>query len=335
MITGVVCWRSSAANRCGGRKSPIKVSIGPPKKDSGFTFGTNGRLLRPEVADRLGDAGAAIFNFALDARDEKPSLPKAFVPGQKNLEYLIRKQYVYGSMVFFNINICRNNHDESGSSQNMPARTVSPPTTTSTRRRMLEQDEHFKHLNENPTYIRPEDWRAVDDLIDFIDWIIAKNKAGYQMVNSVQRLQEMKAFVRMSSGLDLKKYGWYGDGTSSNGSIAEMLARTPGIAQDENGELNFTGWNCRAGQNNVIIRTDGTVAPCFPMYPSTFDWGNIDNPKFDQKQLREMKHTCQRHCFSTLNHNLGYCYNDARIIKWVWTQAVTNRMKGGARSFED
>ena len=98
--------------------------------------------------------------------------------------------------------------------------------------------------------------------------------------------------------------------------------------------ISRTGIAC-SGQNNVIIRTDGTVAPCFPMYPSTFDWGNIDHPKFDQKQLKEMKHTCQRHCFSTLNHNLGYCYNDARVIKWVWTQAVTNRMKGGARSFED
>jgi len=118
--------------------------------------------------------------------------------------------------------------------------------------------------------IRPEDWRSVDSLID---WIIDKNKAGYQMVNSVQRPQEMKAFVRMSSGLDLKQYGWYCDGTSANGNIAAMLGHTPGIAQDPSGELHFSDWNCRAGQNNVIIRTDGTVAPCFPMYPSTFDLG--------------------------------------------------------------
>jgi hypothetical protein len=26
----------------------------------------------------------------------------------------------------------------------------------------------------------------------------------------------------------------------------------------------------------VIIRTDGTVALCFPMYASTSDWGSID-----------------------------------------------------------
>ena len=31
---------------------------------------------------------------------------------QKNLEYLIRKQYAYGYVVFFNLNICRNNHED-------------------------------------------------------------------------------------------------------------------------------------------------------------------------------------------------------------------------------
>ena len=46
------------------------------------------------------------------AWDEKPGLPKALVPARKNLEHLIRKQHVYGDMVFFNINICRNNHDD-------------------------------------------------------------------------------------------------------------------------------------------------------------------------------------------------------------------------------
>ena len=167
-----------------------------------------------------------------------------------------------------------------GSLPNSHTRTALPPTTTSMKRRCSSRTSTSSIFNENPTYIRPEDWREVDALID---WIIEKNKAGYQMVNSVQRLQEMKAFVRMSSGLDLNKYGWYGDGTGTNGDIASMLAALPGIAQDAGGDLHFTEWNCRAGQNNVIIRTDGTVAPCFPMYPSTFDWGNIDKPKFDQQ----------------------------------------------------
>jgi hypothetical protein len=59
----------------------------------------------------------------------------------------------------------------------------------------------------------------------------------------------------------------------------------PGIVPDPSGDLHFAEWNCRAGQNNVIIRTDGTVAPCFPMYASPFDWGNIDHPKFDRSRI--------------------------------------------------
>ncbi len=47
-----------------------------------------------------------------------------------------------------------------------------------------------------------------------------------------------------------------------------------------------------------------------------------------------MKATCQQHCFSTLNHNLAYCYNDARVIRFVWTNLVKNKMQGGARSFD-
>jgi hypothetical protein len=48
----------------------------------------------------------------------------------------------------------------------------------------------------NPTYFGPEDWRELDGLVDRI---IEENKAGYQMVNSVKRLEEMKIFVRMFS----------------------------------------------------------------------------------------------------------------------------------------
>ena len=301
------------------------------KKGFWIYIGTNGRLLRPEVADRLGDAGVAVFNFALDSWDLKPSLPKAFVPVQNNLEYLIRKQYAYGYMVFFNINICRNNHEDVKQITEYARANKLATDYHINETPMLEQDEHFKHLEENPTYIRPQDWRAVDDLID---WIIEKNKSGYQMVNSVQRLQEMKAFMRMSSGVDLRQFGWNGDGTGLNGEMSKALATLPGIESDGKGGMQFTEWNCRAGQNNVIIRTDGTVGPCFPMYGSTFDWGNIDKPKFENKQLHDMKKTCQRHCFSTLNHNLGYCYDDARVIKWLWKQAK-NGFQGGAKSFED
>jgi len=93
---------------------------------------------------------------------------------------------------------------------------------------MLEQDEHFKHMSDNPTYIRPDDWQDVDALVD---WLIEKNQAGYQMVNSVPRLQEIKAFIRMASGRDLKRLGWNGDGTGANGEIANQVAGLPGLCR--------------------------------------------------------------------------------------------------------
>jgi MoaA/NifB/PqqE/SkfB family radical SAM enzyme len=305
-----------------------KIVYYAAKKGFWIYIGTNGRLLRPDVADRLADAGTAVFNFALDAWDEKPGLPKALVPVSKNLEYLMRKQYVYGYMVFFNMNICRNNLEDIRLLTEYAREHRVATDYHLNETPMLEQDDHFKHLNDNPTYIQPQDWRAVDELVD---WLIERNKAGYQMVNSVPRLQEMKAFVRMTCGLDLRRVGWYGDGT---GTGDELLGRMPGIVRDEDGGLRFADWNCRAGQNNVIIRTDGTLGPCFPMYAATYDWGTVDGHKFDCDQLNDLKKTCQQHCFSTLNHNLGYCYNDARVLKWVWKQARRG-FKTGASSFED
>jgi MoaA/NifB/PqqE/SkfB family radical SAM enzyme len=309
-----------------------KVVYYAAKKGFWVYVATNGRLLKPDFADRLGDAGVSVFNFALDSWDLQPSLPKAFVPAEKNLRHILQKQYVYGYLVFFNINICRNNLEDVRKLTEFAHDHRIATDYHINETPMLEQDDHFKHLYDNATYIRPEDWRDVDRLVD---WIIERNKVGYQMVNSVQRLQEIKAFVRMSSGVDLEEYGWNGDGTNGDRQLQQLLASMPGIEQGQNGELRFAEWNCRAGQNNVIIRTDGTVAPCFPMYGATFDWGNIDRPKFDSTRLSAMKGTCQRHCFSTLNHNLAYCYNDARVIKWLWSNVIKNKFQGGIRSFED
>ena len=61
------------------------------------------------------------------------------------------------------------------------------------------------------------------------------------MVNSVQRLAQMKNFIH--------------------------------------GDLH--DWGCRAGHNSLIVRVDGTLAPCFPMYSAGYDWGTIENHKFE------------------------------------------------------
>jgi MoaA/NifB/PqqE/SkfB family radical SAM enzyme len=117
---------------------------------------------------------------------------------------------------------------------------------------------------------------------DLIDWLVDKHRQGYRIANSVARLEQMKDFMG-------------------------------GALED---------WNCRAGQNTLIIRTDGTLAPCFPMYSASHDWGTIEQPKFERAQLAEMKRSCQPHCFSTLNHIVAYGYNDRRVIKWMLRQAL-------------
>lgn len=117
---------------------------------------------------------------------------------------------------------------------------------------------------------------------ELIDWLIEKQKSGWHMVNSVTRLAEMKKFISKE----------------------------------------LEEWGCRAGQNSMIIRTDGTLAPCFPTYSSNHDWGTIEAPRMEPKQLCAMKHECEPNCFSTLNHILAFCYNDARVLRWLLKQAT-------------
>jgi MoaA/NifB/PqqE/SkfB family radical SAM enzyme len=240
---------------------------------------TNGRLLKPPVIDRLADAGVATFNVAVDAVDEKPGLPKALNPIREQFEYLVKKQYRYGYTVFFNINICRNNIDDVYQLTEI-AHEYKISTDYHINESPLLEQPHFKHLNDdNPTYFQAEDQPKVAQLID---WLIEKQKSGYGMLNSVQRLAEMKQFVRG--------------------------------AHNES-------WNCRAGMNTLIIRVDGTLAPCFPMYSATHDWGVVGAHKFDTDQLKTMKATCEPNCYSTLNHIVGWCYNDGRVLRWLLRQA--------------
>ena len=254
-----------------------KVVYYAAKKGFWIYLPTNARLFRPEVIDWIADAGVATVNFAVDAVDEKPGLPKALSSVRQYFDYLIRKQYKYGYTVFFNMNICRTNLEDIQQLTEIAHDNGIATDYHINESPMLEQ-EHFQHYDNNSTYITKKDWPRVDALID---WIIEKNRQGYKMVNSIKRLNDMKEFLR--------------------GRVEP--------------------WNCRAGQNSIIIRTDGSLAPCFPMYSATHDWGTIENHRFEVSQLNEMKTSCQTHCFSTLNHNLGFCYNDARVIKWVLAQA--------------
>lgn len=251
---------------------------------------TNGRLMREDIIDRLGDAGVATVNLAVDSVEDRKELPKALNPILPYFKYLIKKQYVYGFSVFFNINITRINLDDVRQLTEI-ARESSIATDYHINESPMLDQPHFKHNDGNSTFIEKDDWPKVDALVD---WLIDKNKAGYKMVNSVRRLEEMKQFMR--------------------GKLQE--------------------WDCRAGQNSIIIRTDGSLAPCFPMYSANYDWGVVGKPRFEPTELRNLKCGCQPHCFSTLNHNLSYCYRAGRAIKWTLKQ-FANRFRGATGSFED
>jgi MoaA/NifB/PqqE/SkfB family radical SAM enzyme len=246
-------------------------------------------LLRPEVTDRLADAGISTINFAVDTVKEKPGLPKALEHVRSNFDYLVKRQYRYGYTVFFNVNICRTNIEDVKQLVEI-AHDHGISLTFHVNEAPMMGQPHFKHLHENDTYIHPEDFPIVDDLLDYL---IDKQRQGYKMVDSIPRLQNMKGFMR-------------------------------GVGEH---------WGCRGGQNWLIIRTDGTLAPCFPMYNATYDWGTIENHKFDRKQLAEMKQGCEPHCFSTLGYNVAYCYDTARVMKWLFKQAI-NGFQGATGSFE-
>ena len=268
-----------------------KVVYYAAKKGFWVYLATNGRLLRPEVTDRLADAGIATINFACDCINEKPGLPKAFEHVKSYFEYLVKRQYRYGYTMFFNTNICRNNIDDVKQLAEIAHDNGIAITFHINEAPMMEQRD-FKHFRDNnPTYIYPEDFPVVDDLLD---WLCEKQHRGWKMVDSVARLQNMKGFMR-------------------------------GVGEH---------WGCRAGQNWLIIRTNGTLAPCFPMYNTKYDWGTVGDHKFDTKQLLEMKQGCEPHCFSTLGYNIAYCYSTTRVMKWLFKQARRG-FQGVTGSFED
>ncbi len=256
-----------------------KIVYYATKKNFIVYLPTNGRLMKPDVIDRLGDAGLGTVNLAVDCIDEKPGLAKALTPIRPYFEYLIKNMRRYGIAVFFNVCISRTNMDDVKALTEL-AHDYDIGIDYHIVESPLIDAPHFKHHDENSTFLAPADYPKVDDLLD---WIVEKHKAGYKIVNQKSRLLQMKEFMR--------------------GHIEP--------------------WGCRAGKNTLIIRTDGTLAPCFPMYSATHDWGTVGKPKIDRNQLAEMKKECELHCFSTLNHIVSYVYNNGRVIRWILRHAKT------------
>lgn len=121
---------------------------------------------------------------------------------------------------------------------------------------------------------------------ELVDWLIQKNIAGYTMVNSIVHLKAMKQFIRN---------------------------RLP-------------AWPCRAGQSSLVIRLDGTFAPCFELYGTDQDWGSIyEGHQFDPDRLRQQKQSCSPHCLSTCNFQVSHYSSSLRYaLQWVGKHAYAH-----------
>jgi len=113
---------------------------------------------------------------------------------------------------------------------------------------------------------------------ELVDWLIEKNREGYVMVNSVEHLCAMKPFIRRT----------------------------------------LAPWPCQAGNLSLVIRLDGSFAPCFELYGSDEDWGNIyEGPKFDPDRLSKIKMRCTPTCLSTCNFQVCH-YSSSFLYTFQW-----------------
>ncbi|MCX8022331.1 MAG: radical SAM protein [Syntrophorhabdaceae bacterium] len=145
------------------------------------------------------------------------------------------------------------------------------------------------HLNEPPhDFVNTEHYRHKDNGLAItpdkyeeadalIDWLIEKQRQGWPMVNSIEHLKTFKRRMRGEIGV----------------------------------------WGCRAGQNGALVRTDGTLAPCFDLICYNHDWGRIGEPRFLKSELDEVKKRCMPLCTSTCFHTMSFYYIMASVPEWV------------------
>lgn len=145
------------------------------------------------------------------------------------------------------------------------------------------------HLNEPPhSFVDVDHYSHRNDMLSItekeweevdrlLDWLIEKQREGWPMVNSIAHLREFKLRMR-------------------------------GRMQP---------WECRAGHNGALIRTDGTLSPCFDLITYDHDWGRIWDPKFDKRELEEVKEKCLLNCSSTCYHTMASYYSMRYLPQWI------------------
>ena len=148
-------WLHSIGNRflalMGGEpllrpKYLCKVVDYAAKKDFSVYLPTNGRLMKPDVIDRLGDAGLGSVNLAIDVIDEKPGLAKALTPIKPYFDHLLKQQRKYCYQVFLNVCITRTNMDDVRAADGTRQGSAISASTYHIVESPLIDSPHFKHL---------------------------------------------------------------------------------------------------------------------------------------------------------------------------------------------
>ena len=165
--------------------------------DKGFFMylPTNGSLMDRAFIDEVGKAGVAAVNLAVDCIWPRKGLPKALLRIEPQFRYLVERQKKYGYIVFFNINICRNNIKdvklltEIAHQNNIGTdyHLNEPPLD-------ITNTDHYSHKDDMLS-ITPDEYDQVDALLD---WIIDKHRSGWPMVNSIEHLEAFKDRMRNS-----------------------------------------------------------------------------------------------------------------------------------------
>jgi len=153
---------------------------------------TNGILMDEEFIDRIGDAGIAAVNVAVDCITERPGLPKSLMRIEPQFRYLVKQQRKYGYIIWFNINITSKNLRDVKMLTEIAHDNGIPTDYHANEPHIIDRD-HFKHRGSD-LWITPDDWEKVDSLLD---WLMERNRHGYVMVNSLEHLRAMKDFIRM------------------------------------------------------------------------------------------------------------------------------------------
>ena len=154
---------------------------------------TNGYLMDKNFIDEIGQAGVAAINLAVDTIAPRKGLPKALLNIEPQFRYLIERQKKYGYIVFFNINICRNNiKDVKLLTEIARQNQIGTDYHLNEPPQDFVDIDHYKHQDDG-LYITRDQHPEVDELLD---WVIERQLQGWPMVNSVAHLESFKDRMR-------------------------------------------------------------------------------------------------------------------------------------------